>query len=155
MWVCCPVTGFEKLIGRPSIHGYYSSIYHFSWFTYSTDQTKNIRNTLTSTIPELCFIFLRLESPEPLYYVCQCVCLSVCHTCGQRGARIERATKTNFGPTYFLHLQLETFYLDMIWNRRIIRIFLKKKRRKGEWCRPKLNFFWINYLTEKKLKIEM
>ena len=119
-------------------------IYLRYWSDQKHKERTNINNSWNL------FQFLRLESPEPHYYVCPSVTSAVS---GVRGANEKQ--KTNFGPTYFLNLQLETFYLDMIWNRRIIRIFLKKKRRKGEWCHPKTDFFLINYLTEKKLKIEM
>ena len=57
-------------------------------------------------IPNSVFKYFLLEGPEPLYYVY----LPVCHTCGQRGPRSGRASKTKFGPTYFVlvHLQYRT-----------------------------------------------
>ena len=50
-------------------------------------------------------VFLILERPEPLCYVCLSVCPSVRHTCGQRhkrtlGPKSGRATKTKFSREF-------------------------------------------------------
>ena len=119
-------------------------IYLQYWSDQKHKEHTNINNSRNL------FQFLRLESPEP-HYVCLSVRVSVISAVsGVRGSNEKQKTKS--GPTYFLNLQLETFYLDMNWNRRIIRIFLKKKRRKGEWCRPKTEFFFYKLFDRKKIK---
>ena len=65
------------------------------------------------SIPDLVSKCLILEGPEPLYYVrlsvSLCVrlsvCLTDCHTCGQRDPRSGRETKTMFSPTCSVRFQ--------------------------------------------------